>query len=156
MWARAEATGIPVIDVEPLAAIKLTDREKDYAVIGELARLMRDVRQQLRWSRSARDLIALCKGHPELKDELARERPLLAKVDGPLEELEAALDRERRDLMHRNERRLAAYESAAATWRSRWTAVNERIRGDRDLRTAHRLLVREAELALPFTPGDVK
>lgn len=155
MWAKAEATGVPVIDVEPLAAIKLTDREKDYAVVGELARVMRDVRQQLRWSRSARDLIALGKDHPELTDEVARERPLLTKVDGPLEELEAALDRERRELMHRNERRLAAYESAAAKWRNRWTTVNEQLREARDLGAAHRLLVREAERALPFSPGEV-
>src|SRR6185436_10598817 len=39
MWEEAEATGNVVVDVEPLAALKLTNREKDYAVVGELARL---------------------------------------------------------------------------------------------------------------------
>lgn len=44
MWAKAEVTGIPVIDVEPLAALELTNREKDYAVVGELARQVQDPR----------------------------------------------------------------------------------------------------------------
>ena len=54
MWREAEQTGDPVVGLEPLAALKLTDREKDYAVVGELARRMTDPRSQLRWSRSSR------------------------------------------------------------------------------------------------------
>jgi len=46
--------------------MKLTDRERDYAVIGELARIMPDPADQLRFSRSARDLIVLAEKHPEL------------------------------------------------------------------------------------------
>jgi hypothetical protein len=40
----AEAGGTDVVPLEPLAAMKLTKREKDYAVIGELARRMTDPR----------------------------------------------------------------------------------------------------------------
>jgi hypothetical protein len=40
IWDEAEATGSAVVAPEPLAALKLTNREKDYAVVGELARLM--------------------------------------------------------------------------------------------------------------------
>ena len=44
----------PVLDPAALAEVKKTNREKDYAVIGELARLMTEPRQQLLYSRSAR------------------------------------------------------------------------------------------------------
>jgi len=38
IWGEAESTGNEVIGLEPLAALKLTNRDKDYAVVGELAR----------------------------------------------------------------------------------------------------------------------
>ena len=59
MWNSAERTGSAVVGIVPLARIKLTNRDKDYAVVGEIARLMRDPADQLRFSRSARDLIDL-------------------------------------------------------------------------------------------------
>jgi hypothetical protein len=46
IWGTAQASGTAVVGLEPLAALKLTNREKDYAVVGELARLMTDPRAQ--------------------------------------------------------------------------------------------------------------
>lgn len=152
MWKQAETTGIPVVDLEPLAAIKLTNREKDYVVVGELARQMKDPRQQMRFSRSARDLIDLGAKHPDLLREAASERPLLHEVHAGIGPLEEAIDRERRALMHRNEERLAAYERAAAVWAASWSSLNEDLRS-RDLRDAHRVMVARAEGHLPFAPG---
>lgn len=151
MWAKAESTGVPVIDIEPLAALKLTNREKDYAVVGELARNMKDPRQQLRFSRSARDLIELAARHAALVAELVRERPLLREVGGGVAKLEAALDRERRDLMHRNEERLAGYERASAAWAEQWPARGEEFRS-LDLRAGHQSMVEHALRVLPFGP----
>ena len=47
LWQDAERQELPVVGLEPLAALKKTNREKDYAVIGELARRMREPRTQL-------------------------------------------------------------------------------------------------------------
>ena len=40
MWRRQEGREVPVIEARELIEIKKTNREKDYAVIGELARLL--------------------------------------------------------------------------------------------------------------------
>jgi hypothetical protein len=154
MWAQAEAGGSEVVGLEPLAAIKLTNREKDYAVVGELARLMDEPRAQLRFSRSARDLLALAREHPAEWAEAVRERPLLARVADGREALEEALDRERRELIRANEERLARYRTAAEAWGERWPAVQRQIAG-LPLADAHRLAVEQAEGVLPFevAPG---
>ena len=97
-----------VLDVTTLAQIKKTNREKDYAVIGELARLMDKPRDQLLYSRSARDLIKISQSHPTLVRELGPARPLLNEIERGRTRLEQALDAERRALIHANEQRLAA------------------------------------------------
>jgi hypothetical protein len=61
----------PVVGPSALAEIKKTNREKDYAVIGELARLMLIPREQMLYSRSARDLLDLAEAHPDLTEELS-------------------------------------------------------------------------------------
>ena len=149
IWEAAAATGTEVVGLEPLAAIKLTNREKDYAVVGELARRMSEPRAQFRWSRSARDLIALAERYPKEWEEVSRERPLLARVADGLEALEEALDRERRELIRANEQRLARYQTAAQTWAERWPEVQRRIAG-LPLDEAHREVVSRAEGVLPF------
>jgi hypothetical protein len=60
-----------VVGPSALAEIKKTNREKDYAVIGELARLMLIPREQMLYSRSARDLLDLAGAHPDLTEELS-------------------------------------------------------------------------------------
>lgn len=153
MWEDAEATDNDVVRVEPLAAMKLTNRDKDYAVVGELARLMSDPRSQLLYSRSSRDLIKLAGEHPEALAEVARQRPLLARVSEGREILEEALDRERRALIRANEERLARYLAASEDWAKVWPDVQRQIEG-LPLSDAHRLMVSRAEGVLPFEPAQ--
>jgi hypothetical protein len=152
MWGEAQATGDDVVRVEPLAAMKLTNRDKDYAVVGELARLMTDPRSQLLYSRSSRDLIRLAGEHPEALVEAARQRPLLTRIGEGREALDEALDRERRALIRANEERLARYMAAAEDWARLWPEVQRRIEG-LPLPDAHRLIISRAEGVLPFEPA---
>jgi hypothetical protein len=151
MWQEAEATSTDVVGVEPLAALKLTNRDKDYAVVGELARLMADPRSQLLYSRSSRDLIKLAGEHPEALAEAIRERPILARIHEGREVLDEALDRERRVLMRINEERLARYQAAAESWAKLWPAVQREVES-LSLLDAHRLVISHAEGVLPFEP----
>lgn len=153
MWHDAVTSGHEVVDLEPLAAMKMTQREKDYAVIGELARRMRDVRSQLRYSRSSRDLIHLAEVHPDLFTSVIPARPLLAVVAQGRDALDDALDRERRTLMRADEARLARYRVAAAAWASRWPDVSRQIAG-LDLPAAHAIVTAHAEGVLPLVPAD--
>jgi len=140
-----------VIDLVPLAEIKKTNREKDYAVIGELARLMRDPHDQLLYSRSARDLIALAQLHPQLVQNLAATRALLNEIATGCARLEEALDAERRALIHFNEQRLACYRDAAHRWAAAWPEVERKI-SDESLPPAHQIVVTRALEVLPFAP----
>lgn len=152
IWAAADATGNDVVDPVALAALKLTDREKDYAVIGELARLMADPRDQLRYSRSSRDLVELAARHPAELAEAVRHRPLLAHVAAGREALDEALDRERREHIRTNEERLKRYRAAAKGWAAQWPALQSRIEG-LPLLAAHQTVIAAAESALPLSPG---
>jgi len=49
-----------------LALMSKDGDEKDYVVIGEIARLMKSPRDQLLYSRSARDIITLANKYPHL------------------------------------------------------------------------------------------
>lgn len=151
MWAREERARVPVpfVDALTLVELKKTNRERDYAVIGELARLLDDPLAQLLCSRSARDLVALAHQHPALFDAAVLRRPLLRQVSEGGTVLEAALDAERRELIHANERRLQSYMHAARTWEEAWPAIAAGIEG-LPLRAAHHVLVGRAELLLPF------
>ena len=152
MWAEAETTGNDVVGLEPLAAMKLTNRDKDYAVVGELARLMADPLSQLLYSRSSRDLIKLANEHPTALTEATRQRPLLALIADGREILEEALDRERRTLIRANEERLARYMAAAEDWAKLWPDVQRQIEG-LPLLDAHRMVIARAERVLPFEPA---
>jgi hypothetical protein len=151
LWTAQEGKSPPVVGLQALAELKKTDREKDYAVIGELVRLMPDPRDRLRYSRSARDLLDLVRRHPELAAKVGAARPVLAKAAEGRDALETALDAERRELMHANERRLGAYRRAAADWSAAWTALDRELAA-LPLPEAHRLMVTRAEALLPFGP----
>jgi hypothetical protein len=151
MWREAEATENAVVGPEPLAALKLTNRDKDYAVVGELARLMTTPQSQLLYSRSSRDLMKLAEEHPEVLAEVVRKRPLLAQISQGRETLEEALDRERRALIRVNEERLARYLAATEAWAEIWPDVQRQIEG-LSLLDAHNLVTSRAERVLPFEP----
>lgn len=154
-WREAARLGLQVVGLEPLAALKLTRREKDYAVVGELARGMRDPRPQLLFSRSSRDLIELARRHPQELVEVARTRPLLLRVQEGREALDEALDRERRALIRADEERLAKYALAAEAWAALWPRVQREIE-ELSLPEAHALVVSRAAGVLPFVPTGVE
>ena len=82
LWRRQEGCDLPFVDARNLIELKKTNREKDYAVIGELARLLTDPEEQLLTSRSARDILDMASRHPGLAASLAEQRPALAAVAG--------------------------------------------------------------------------
>ncbi|MEW6354698.1 MAG: hypothetical protein AB1696_00090 [Planctomycetota bacterium] len=149
LWIAQEGCDPPLVDARLLAEIKKTNREKDYAIIGELARTMLEMRDRILYSRSARDLIALAQAHPDLVSELAAKRPLLEKVSQGRDALEEALDAERRQLMRANEARLQRYQQAAETWAGMWPDIDRETR-NQSLPEAHRIITARAEEALPF------
>jgi hypothetical protein len=139
----------PVVGPAVLAEIKKTNREKDYAVIGELARLLRDPSEQLLYSRSARDLLALGHAHPDLVEKLSTQRPLLRNIAAGQTQLEEALDAERRSLIRANEKRLARYREAAQRWATAWPEVEKETR-ELTLFAAHEVVVARALEFLPL------
>ena len=149
LWKEQEDRDPPFVGPVDLAQLKKTDREKDYPVIGELARLMVDPSEKLLYSRSARDLMRLGAEHAELARRLSKRRPLMRRLSGTREEIERALDEERRALMHADEQRLARFERAARRWRAAWPEVDREIAA-LGLIEAHRIVVRRAVGVLPF------
>jgi hypothetical protein len=79
---------------------------------------MTDVRDRLRFSRSARDIARLLGEHPELRAEAIAARPALRAAASGEEALGAALDAERRESIRKNEASLSAYGEAARAWRA--------------------------------------
>jgi hypothetical protein len=153
LWKEQEGSPLPFVDVRRLVEIKKTNREKDYVIIGELARLIADPREQLLTSRSARDLIRISEDHPVLTRDLVAERPALSTVDSGIEALEVALDAERRQLIRVNEQRLATYAASAEAWSLKWPQVRREIAG-MQLAEAHEFVVDRALGVLPFSPEE--
>jgi len=153
IWRSAEGREVPFARAVDLADMKKTNREKDYVVIGELARRMTDPDDQILYSRSARDLIALAEQHPDRIRQLAERRPALLAIKQGREALEAALDAERRQLIRANEERLAKYMEAAKPWAAVWPVLSRQMEG-LALSEAHQLMVQQAQTLLPFVvPG---
>ncbi len=145
---RASHQALPVVDLARLAKLKQTDRERDYAVIGELARRMTNARDQFLYSRSARDLSELAAQYPELHQELQTQRPLLAHLNASRDAIETALDAERRQLMRRYEARLDAYMKAAQDWYANWPQLSRELDA-LPLLQAHEIMVKRASELLP-------
>jgi hypothetical protein len=155
MWREHEGEEIPFVGIRDLVDLKKTNREKDYAVIGELARLARDPADQMLTSRSARDLIRLAAEHPAVLADLISRRPVLAAVSEGQDKLEAKLDEERRLLIRANEKRLHAYMEAAEPWADIWPTVEREV-ADMPLLEAHSTIVSRAEGILPFEVEELK
>ncbi len=150
LWTSPSATPVPHAGPRELAEMKKTDREKDYAVIGELARLMENPADQLLYSRSARDLMLLGRQHGALVASLTAKRPVLNYVSRGREALETALDAERRKLMHANEGRLEDYMNAAGPWADAWPETQAVMAG-LPLGQAHEVMADHAQTYLPFS-----
>ena len=120
-------------------------------MIGELARRMDDPRLELRYSRSARDLMRLGEEHLALAREAAADRPLLSRIEQGREEVERLLDEERRALIRKNEDRLDRYARAAKPWGAEWPRVSRELAG-RPLAEAHEMMVSRAAELLPSEP----
>ncbi len=155
LWREQEGRDLPFVSLKDLAQIKKTNREKDYAVIGELARLMSNPKDQLLYSRSARDLVILAEKHPDIVAELIVLRPLLKKISEGKERLEEALDAERRALIHANEKRLESYMKAAEKWLAIWPEVQKEV-AECPLIEAHKIIVNRANGVLPFQVEEKK
>lgn len=150
-WGAPVELEVPVVSLEVLADLKKTNREKDYAVIGELARRMESTRSRLLHSRSARDLIELAELHPEETEACVAQRPLLSEIPRGRDALERALDEERRTLIRANEARLERYLASAEPWAARWRSVARSLEG-LPLREAHEAMTAAAEGILPWEP----
>lgn len=150
IWQRAGECQPAVIDIPDLIEIKKTNREKDYVIIGELARRLVDPADQMRESRSPRDLLALAERHPELVQPLVVHCPALAALFEGEESLATALDAERRAQIRANERRLQRYISAAEPLAATWPALGARL-ARLPLLQAHRQFIDAALSLLPTT-----
>ena len=135
--------------------MKKTNREKDYAVIGELARLMSNPQQQLLYSRSARDILNLAEKYPELNTKLAKQRPLLSHTNSGRERLEELLDKEKRTLIRQNEKRFSRYLKTAEKWTAKWPSIEKGLSGIPIL-DAHKMLINEAKGVLPSFPKETE
>lgn len=152
LWRQVQTAEWPHVDARRLVALKQTGRERDYAIIGELARLIEEPREQLLASRSAEDLLDLAARHPQAVASLRPRRPLLAHaVSGDRGGLEQALDAERRALMAADVARLQRYARAAAGWAAAWPALQREV-GNLPLPDQHERLVAAALDLLPFEP----
>lgn len=149
IWKEQAEQRPPFLDAPTLATMKRTNREKDYAVIGELARVAEDFKSRALHSRSARDLVALALENPDEILRLAKERPLLARIGDGEEVLARLLDEERRAMIRANERRLERFALASQDWAAKWPALDGRIAG-LPLSEAHEAIVDAALGVLPF------
>jgi hypothetical protein len=149
MWREQEGRDPAFTNARILARMKETDRERDYPVIGELARTMPDPRDQIRFSRSATDLLEWARREPALFENVARERPALRAAQNGRRALAEALQLEMLDLIEAHQRRLASYANAAERWGRSWIAVAREVEG-LPLRDAHERIVARAEEALPM------
>lgn len=152
MWRDAEGVELPFTDARILAEMKKTERLRDYAVIGELARIVRDPRDQLLLSRSASDLLELASAHPDLVASLVVDRPLLGRLGEGARAVAEALQLEMLDLWEADRRCLAVYRAAAAPWAERWSEVVRELDA-LPLAAAHARMVELASAHLPRSVG---
>jgi hypothetical protein len=148
IWIEQDKREIPFVDIVDLAELKKTNRERDYVIIGELSRRMTSDEDSIRYSRSARDILDFYTKDPDSVVSILAERGIGKDALKDVPSLEAALDAERRRLMHANENRLSKYVSAAQTWSDNWKTVEKEIAG-LSLLDAHKVIIEKAEGFLP-------
>ena len=150
LWKEQEGAELPCVDPRRLVLLKMTGRERDYPMIGEIARLIPAAPDRLLASRSPSDLVSMAAEHPSLARELLHRRPLLEHaLSGSSDALEGALDAERRSLMRADVQRVAAYLAAARGWATLWPSLDRRLAG-LPLEAAHAEMVERATGVLPY------
>ncbi|MBN1981059.1 MAG: hypothetical protein JW795_05985 [Chitinivibrionales bacterium] len=150
MWKELENCCPPFVDLTDLAELKKTNREKDFVIIGELARRMGSVEEQLRYSRSAKDILEIYQKKSQMVLEILRQRGIESESLKSVDALEIALDAERRRLIHRNEAHLLKYIEASQEWSDQWKEIEKQVHGC-TLLEAHQIITNRAEGVLPFT-----
>ena len=148
IWVEEENREIPFVDLADLAELKKTNREKDYAIIGELSRRMGAFSEKVRYSRSARELLDFFKSDPGTVIPILEERGIAKDTLTGIETLEIALDAERRRLIHLNENRLLRYVVASKEWSETWKEVEKETAG-LSLLKAHKIIIERANGILP-------
>lgn len=150
LWVSQEGREPPFTGPQVLLRVKQTGREKDWPIVGELARLLPGVHDQLLHSRSARDLLDLARSHPEETRQAAHLRPALHALELGLDEVRIALERERFAAMDADSARIRAYLAASTRFAAAWSDVDARCEG-LALSSAHEIMVASAERWLPMT-----
>jgi hypothetical protein len=150
IWTVQENRDLPFVDLTDLADLKKTNREKDYSVIGELSRRMIRSDDQLRYSRSARDIFEIFRKDPKTSRGILAKRGFKVDAIKNYEDIEIMLDAERRKLIHANESRLSNYTTAAKVWSENFKTVEKEVSG-LSLLQAHKVVIQKAEGILPFT-----
>jgi hypothetical protein len=140
------STGMVVIDLDALIAMKQTQRAKDYAVIAELATLLPPERE-IDVTTNPDRIIALATtlGH-------SSQRPVarLAATGADRHAVVLALAAEIDGLQQVDRRRMAAYEAASGPYLEECRAARVSAL---PLRDAHKRIVEIAERLLPRVPG---
>lgn len=149
LWKYSQTAELPFVGVLPLIQLKMTKREKDYPIIGELARCLENTEEQFLYSRSARDLLRLADEYPEIVRQLQSKRTVLRFCSEGKSVLEQALDAERRERMQADEIRLERYERAASDWKAFWPTLSKVV-SPLPLHEAHNAIVQKALSLLPF------
>lgn len=133
----------PVVGIEPLIAMKQTQRAKDYAVVGELARRLPPARE-LQLTTDVDRILALAPCHPS-------DRPAaVAARQGDRREVVRALADEIDELQRVDRDRLAAYEVASAAYVRSMARLDRRALA---LPGGHGRVVALAEELLPLEVG---
>ena len=101
---------------------------------------MSEPRDQLLYSRSARDLIMIAEEYPDIVSEVMSLRPALKKISAGRQTLEEALDAERRIGLHKHEKRLQSYMEAAQNWLAIWPNLQKEISAC-SLLEAHKIII---------------
>lgn len=143
----AETEAPPVVDIETLVLLKQTQRAKDYAVIGELARRLPPERE-LELTTDPDRILALAPSFPESHRPTAR-----AALARDRQEVVRTLAVEIDELQRSDQVRLAAYERAAEPYLA---AVRGLGRNQLALPQGHRRLVELAEALLPTVPEEAR
>jgi hypothetical protein len=143
LFAASEAP--PVVDVESLVLMKQTQRAKDYAVIGELARRLPPERE-LELTTDPDRILALAASFPRSIRPAAR-----AARGGDRREVVRTLADEIDRLQSLDRSRVGRYQRAAEPFVA---AVSRLDRRELELPGGHRRLVGLAEELLPISPED--